>query len=484
MQVPTSQEMGGLSCLICGCGNIGFFILERLRRENVPFICLDSDPARVKELSAQSYEVLCINIKDEQQLNSLGSFDVVFFVSDDHESNLAGVKWARETQSAAHIIALASEPGNKTALMNAGAEHVLYPQEVVANAAVEKFEKFLRCDKSLKLVQILKQWSGTLGIVLHTNPDPDGISSGMALETIAKMANPDLQVKLFFDGAIGHQETKALVNILNLKIERLSPEGLSNCTYLALVDSGGAGINNGLARDTPVDIIVDHHNEKNVTQSSAFIDIRSKYGACASIMTEYIKALNIIPNPELATALICGIRTDTKDFHRNLTSQDLSNTAFLLQYADSDLLEKVMFPQISYETMDVLGQAILNKKTKNGYIFSNVGYVRNRDALPQAADMLVSLEGIIAAIVYGITDEAIIMSGRNRDIRLNLGAVMADTFGSIGDAGGHATMAAASIPLSLLSHVRDKELLLDMVIEPVLQDLYRQIGLQEDDGEI
>jgi nanoRNase/pAp phosphatase (c-di-AMP/oligoRNAs hydrolase) len=484
MQVPTPQEMDGLSCLIYGCGNVGFLILERLRRKNVPFTCLDSDPARVKELRAQNYEALCIDIKDEQQFNALGSFDLVFFVSDDHESNLAGVKWARERESPTHIFALASDPVNKTALISAGADCVLYPQEVVANVAFEKLEKHLRCDKSFKLGQILNQWSGTLGIVLHTNPDPDGISCGMALETITKIANPDLQVRLFFDGVIGYQENKALVNILNLKIERLSPEALSECTYLALVDSGGPGVNNGLARDTPVDIIIDHHNEKNVIQPAAFVDIRPKYGACASIMTEYLKTLNIIPDSELATALMCGIRTDTKNFHRNLKSQDLLNAAFLLQYADSDLLEKIMFPQISYETMDVLGQAILNKKTKNGYIFSNVGYVRNRDALPQAADMLVSLEGIIAAVVYGITDEAIIMSGRNRDIRLNLGAVMAETFGSIGDAGGHATMAAASIPLSLLSYVRDKELLLDMVIEPMLQNLYRQIGLLEDDSEI
>ena len=103
--------------------------------------------------------------------------------------------------------------------------------------------------------------------------------------------------------------------------------------------------------------------------------------------------------------------------------------------------------------------------------------------MPQAADLLLSLEGITTSIVYGITDEAIIMSGRNRDVRLNLGAVMSETFGGIGDAGGHVTMAAASIPLSIFSLVRDKEVLLELVIEPLLQNLYRQIGLLEDNTE-
>ncbi|MDR2855296.1 MAG: NAD-binding protein [Methanomicrobiales archaeon] len=478
-----SQEAGSFSCLVCGCGSVGFLILERLRREHITFTCLDNDPARVKELREQNYEALCIDIIDKERLSGLGWFNVVFFVSDSHEVNLSGVLWARKALPSAHVIARANDPINKVDLLEAGADFVIYPQEIIANTAYSSLEQ-LRCSgNSSKLIHILEQWTGTLGIVLHTNPDPDGISCGLALAELAHIANPDLHVQLLYDGVIGYQENRALVNILELKLERLTPKSLTQCEYIALVDSGGPGINNGLSRDTPVHIIIDHHNEQQISQNAAFIDIRPRYGACASILTEYIKALNITPDPKLATALLYGIRTDTKDFHRNLSPNDLMNAAFLLQYADAELLEKIMFPQYSYETMDILGHAILHRKTRSGYLFSNVGYVRNRDALPQAADMLLSLEGISTAIVYGITDEAIIMSGRNRDVRLNLGTVMSETFGAIGDAGGHATMAAASIPLSIFSLVRDKEVLLDLVIEPLLQNLYRQIGLLEENVE-
>ena len=480
MQGVVSQEAGGFSCLVCGCGSVGLLILERLRREDILFTCLDNDPGRVKELRAQNYEALCINITDEERLSALGPFDVVFFVSDNHEVNMAGVLWARKALPSAHVIVRASDPINKTDLIEAGADCVIYPQEIVADSAFSSLEQLRCCGNGSKLMHILEQWSGTLGIVLHTNPDPDGISCGLALATLAHIANPGLDVQLLYDGAIGYQENRALVNILDLKLERLTPHALAQCSYIALVDSGGAGVNNGLSRDTPVDIIIDHHNEQNITQNAAFIDIRPKYGACATILTEYMKVLNIIPDSELATALLYGIRTDTKDFHRNLSPNDLMHAAFLLQYADAELLEKIMFPQYAYETMDILGHAIVNRKTRSGYLFSNVGYVRNRDALPQAADLLLSLEGISTAIVYGITDEAIIMSGRNRDVRLNLGAVMSETFGGIGDAGGHATMAAASIPLAIFSMVQDKEVLLDLVIEPLLQNLYRQIGLLDD----
>ena len=483
MQMPRPPEIGDFSCLVCGCGSVGFLILERLRRKNLLCTCLDKDSSRVKELREQNFETFCIDITNEEKRSKLTKFDIVFFVTDDHEANLAGVIWAQKTFPSAHIIARASDPINKAALIEAGADSVIYPQEVVANAAYASLEQLWAHGISSKLMHILEEWNGTLGIVLHTNPDPDGISCGLALATLAQIANPDLTIQLLYDGRIGYQENKALVNILDLKLERLKAHTLAQCTYIALVDSGGPGINNGLSRDTKVDIIIDHHNEQNVPPNVAFVDIRPKYGACASILTEYIKTLNITPKPELATALLYGIKTDTKDFHRNLSPNDLMNAAFLLHYADADLLEKIIFPQISYETMDILGHAIANKKIKSGYLFSNVGYVRNRDALPQAADLLISLEGITTAIVYGITDDAIIMSGRNRDVRLNLGTVMTETFGGIGDAGGHATMAAASIPLSIFSLVRDKEVLLDLVIEPLLQNLYRHIGLVENNTE-
>ena len=86
-----------------------------------------------------------------------------------------------------------------------------------------------------------------------------------------------------------------------------------------------------------------------------------------------------------------------------------------------------MSPQYSHETMDIIGAAIRNRKTRNGYLFSNVGYVRNRDALPQAADLLINLEGISTALVYGITDKAIIMWAPSpRYLPLSLGKVVSD----------------------------------------------------------
>jgi len=192
--------------------------------------------------------------------------------------------------------------------------------------------------------------------------------------------------------------------------------------------------------------------------------------------------MDIPVDKNVATGLLYGIRSDTRDFRRNVTPQDLSNAAFLLPLTDSDLLDQIMSPSLSQETLDVLGNAIRNRRTQSGYLFANVGFVRNRDSLPQAADLLISLEGVNTALVYGISDDAIIISSRNRDIRLHIGNVLQEAFGDIGDAGGHPNMAAATIPLSYFRRVRNKEELLSLIMDPLLKKFTGLVGLDTEAG--
>lgn len=478
---------GNRTYLICGCGSVGYLILEELKKEGGHLLCMDNNPERVQELREQKIEAFLRDMLDPGMLNGISNFNIAFVVSDSHEANSAGLRTIREKYPRVHVVARAVDPISEKELVQEGADLVLYPQQVVARAAIQHLQKFQKHNLSKQLFSLISTWTGTLGIVTHTNPDPDAIASAMALSAIAKRANPELETHILYDGIIGHQENRTLVNLLDIKMEKVRPEALALYSHLALVDSKGPGINNGLLQTTPVDIIIDHHYEPpgNGSFHGAFIDIRQNTGACATILTEYLIELEIEPDDIVATALLYGIRADTKQFRRNVTSRDLEYSAFLLKYSDEDLLEKIMSPQYAHETIDIIGDAIKNRKTKNGYLFSNVGYVRNRDALPQAADLLINLEGISTALVFGITDEAIIMSGRNRDLRLNLGNVMSEAFGELGDAGGHATMAAASIPLYVFSSVREKKALLEMVIEPILQNFYRLVGLLEDEtGEV
>jgi nanoRNase/pAp phosphatase (c-di-AMP/oligoRNAs hydrolase) len=470
--------------IIFGCGSTGYNVAEELGQESEDLVIVDKDEKRVEDLRDQKYEALVRDLRDPNLMEGLPVPEVAFILTNDRDANLTALKTIKNRYPATYVIARATDPVSVDLLQQEGADIVLYPQEVVARTAIHHIRKLHSSRLALRLYDLLAAWEGTLCIVTHLNPDPDSISSAMALSMIARHASHNkLNCRILYEGDIGHQENRAFINLLEIKMERLTPQILSECNYIALVDSSAPGANNELPKTTRVNIIVDHHkNGERPPGAADFVDIRPGVGATASIMTQYLMELDIPVSKSVATALLYGIRADTRDFKRNVTPQDLNYAAFLLPLTDSDLLDKITSPAISQETVEIMGNAIRNRRIRSGYLFSNVGFIRNRDALPQAADILIHLEGVNTALVYGISDQNIVISGRNKDIRLHLGNVMAEAFGPIGEAGGHATMAAAMIPLSYFSMVKEKEELLNLIIDPILKRFANIVGLDNNEG--
>jgi len=474
------EQPGPVKYCIFGCGTNGFNIILELAKEHERLMVVDKDETRVRHIRDQKYDAYQRDITSSELLAGLPPFEIAFVMTGDGEANLAAVLTIKKRSPGVQVVARSVDPVNGQKLTAAGAEVVLYPQEVVARSAILQIKKQHSSRISQRLFTLLAGWEGTLGIITHKNPDPDAISSAMALAEIAKHANPrTLATHIFYEGNIGHQENRTFVNLLDIKMEHLTVEALQKCTYLALVDCSGPGANNDIPPQTKINIIIDHHKEgKYSSTSGGFVDIRPGIGATASIMTQYLQELDVPVDRRVATGLLYGIRTDTKEFKRNVTPQDLSYAGFLLPLTDADLLDKIMSPSMSQETLDVIGKAIHERKIQSGYLFANIGYVMNRDALPQAAELLITLEGVNTALVYGITDNEIVISARNRDIRLHIGNALAEAFGEMGDAGGHPNMAAATLPLHYFSKVENKERLLEIVIDPVLQKFKNLVGLE------
>ncbi len=478
------EPLGEVEYMVLGCGSIGYNVIEELESETRSILVVDRDEKRVKDLLDQNYDAVTGDIKDPALFDTLRVPKVVFVLSNEKDANLAAVQAIKARYPEAEVIARAMDPLSQSALEAAGAEFVIYPQEVVAKAAVHQIRRLHVTRIAQRLFRLLESWEGVLGIVTHNNPDPDAISSAMALAAIARAASDRrLQTRILYDGNIGHQENRAFVNLLDIRMEKCTAQQLKECRYLAMVDASAPGINNTIPRGTPINIVIDHHRaEEQVVAAADFVDIRPGMGATASILTQYLQDLDVPVDKKVATGLLYGIRADTRDFRRNVTPQDLNYVAFLLPLADNDLLDKIMSPSISKETLDVLGKAIQDRVIRSGYLFSNVGYIRNRDALPQAADYLLNLEGVNTALIYGIGDTGIILIARSRDVRINLGSVLAEAFGEIGDAGGHPNMAAAVIPLTVFSMVEDKEKLLSLVIDPILKKFENIVGLEKTEG--
>ena len=319
-----------------------------------------------------------------------------------------------------------------------------------------------------------------LNIVCHNNPDPDCLASALALGRIAAAAGIDEQ-QILYSGEISHQQNRAFVNLLDIDLQSFDSATVQNRqpdSLLAFVDHSIPGENNTVPPDTAVDIVIDHHPAEDI--DAQFVDHREELGAAATILTEYVRTLDIDLDTDLATALLFAIRSDTLDFLRGATSEEYDASGYLHEYADQEMVRQLSSPSVSGGTLDAISTAIDNRIINGAVLISHVGRTTERDALPQAVDYLVRLEGVQTAIVFGLVNDAIQISARSPDARVNVGDVLDEAFEDVGSGGGHQDVAGGEIPLGLFAdYTSDDAQLLDIVEQIITTRLFAELNLSE-----
>jgi nanoRNase/pAp phosphatase (c-di-AMP/oligoRNAs hydrolase) len=309
-----------------------------------------------------------------------------------------------------------------------------------------------------------------LTIVCHNNPDPDCLASAFALGRIAAEAGID-ERRIVYSGDVSHQQNRAFINLLEMDIR---PFDVSHVTdrpggsLVAFVDHSIPGANNRVPADASVDIVIDHHPAEDVR--ARYVDHRVSVGATATILTEYVRDFGIEFTEQLATALLFAIRRETLSFLRGVTEQEYAAASVLHAHVDRDLLRELSQPSVSGATVDAIADSVHNRTVRGAVLVSTVGRTTERDALPQAADYLATLEGVQTAVVFGIVGDAIHLSGRSTDARVNLGSVLASAVSDLGSAGGHRGMAGGEIPLGILGDYAEDDTQVTHIVERVLTD--------------
>jgi nanoRNase/pAp phosphatase (c-di-AMP/oligoRNAs hydrolase) len=319
-----------------------------------------------------------------------------------------------------------------------------------------------------------------LTIVCHNNPDPDCLASAFALGRIATHAGID-ERKILYSGDISHQQNRAFINLLEIRLNPFDAEAVADRpdgSLLAFVDHARPGANNRVPEETPVDIVIDHHPADSI--DAEYVDHREGYGATATILTEYVRDLETAFDGPLATALLFAIRRETLSFLRGATPPEYAAGGLLHEPADRDLLRTLSNPSVSGATVDAIADAVQNRVVRESVLLSHVGRTSERDALPQAADYLVTLEGVQTAIVFGLVDGAIHLSARSTDSRVHIGAVLDGAFDDVGSAGGHREMAGGEIELGIVADYSDDDgRLLDILEQVVTARLVAELNLSD-----
>ncbi|WIV66889.1 DHH family phosphoesterase [Natrialbaceae archaeon AArc-T1-2] len=464
---------------ILGCGSVGYAVAEELVEQGKDVLIVDRDESRVESLRDQDLDARTADIGEEKAAELVADRSVVLILASDVEANKRAIEHIREDDNDQFVVARASDPVSGDELEKAGADIVINPSTVIAESALRALESGELEYNAGKLAEIIENTANELAIVTQDNPDPDSIASAAALQAIA--GHLEIESDIVYLGDVGHQENRAFVNLLGIDLHRwddIEAEDRSRYDTVALVDHTTSA-----EMDLEIDIIVDH-NEASEEYEPEFVDIRPNMSSTSTIMTKYIQEFDLNVSEEVATALLYGIRAETLDFKRDTTPADLTAAAYLYPFANHDTLEQVESPSMSPETLDVLAEAIANRDVQGSHLVSNAGFVRDREALTQAANHLLNLEGVTTTAVFGIADETIFLAARSKDIRMNIGNVLADAYAEIGETAGHSTQASAEIPLGIFTGIEisedTRDTLLELTEEAVKRTLFDAMGVESE----
>jgi len=292
----------------------------------------------------------------------------------------------------------------------------------------------------------LLKGKSTMLIVLQNNPDADGMAAALALRKLANKFKVTCSIAC--SGTIGRAENRALVRYVNLKVREiaeLSPKGFS---LIALVDTQPGQRNSSLPPQIKPQIVIDHHPLRPETRRVKFFDVRSTYGATATILYEYLQAASIEPDMPLATALLYGIRSDTQDFGRKAHRADIDASSALYALANKRMLGAIQRGRVPLEYFQILATALINARHCGRCIYSGLGVVENADMIAEVADLLLRYEEAEWSLCWGYHAGAAMLSVRTISQDLPADRIVRHIVRHKGAGGGHPSMAAGQITLA------------------------------------
>lgn len=294
-----------------------------------------------------------------------------------------------------------------------------------------------------RLRRLLKAFEGAKRalVLLHDYPDPDAIASALALKRLVERRRPDCKVDIGFGGIVGRAENRAMVRAVKAELKALVDLDLSVYQVFALVDTQPRTGNNSLPDSIRPTVVIDHHPLRPATRRCRFHDVRTRFGATATMMVEYLRAARFRLDADLATALFYGIRAETQALTREVSVADRDAYVALLPIAEFKKISEIEHAGVSREYFGGMGAALAGTTLYGDVAITALGDVRNPDFCAEFCDMILRLESTRWALCVGRRGGILYLSLRTRERRGHAGTTIARIVGREGRAGGHGMMA-------------------------------------------
>lgn len=303
-----------------------------------------------------------------------------------------------------------------------------------------------RAQARRQLASLRRSLAGSprVAFLVQHDPDPDAIASALALRAaLGLTATSGLIVSC---GEVTRPENRRLVEELGITVRHVAAARLHKLEPLVLVDVQPPYFGDDLRE---VAAVIDHHPPSG-RYRARHRDVRTSYGASATIAAEYLLANGdgALTKP-LATALLYGIITDTRSLTRSTSDEDLQVFAYLFPRADHAALRRIQHPSYPPLAMQRFGRALQHARVSKGLAYVHLGSLPTgqEHLVAQLAEFCLGMEGAETSVVSGRFGSRVVMSARALRPEAALGRRLHAIFGAYGSAGGHPVMAKAVVRL-------------------------------------
>ena len=301
---------------------------------------------------------------------------------------------------------------------------------------------------SKALFQLLEN-SGDVFIMGHRNSDMDCIGAALGIVTCANHVGTHAYIVLdavntTIEDAVRTLERSGAGSLI------ITPEQaaqmMQNNSVLVVVDTQRASVTVApqLLNMTEHIVLIDHHR-----RSADYIDnatlhyLETRASSASEMVTEVMQyfADSVKPSAFTCSALLAGITVDTKQFAFNVGSRTFDAAGYLRRNGADLSSVKQMF-QNDYESYVRCANVVERAKIRKSGIAISMCDKNAPDSqllAAQAADELLGIRGIYAAVVLAETDEQVAISGRSYG-QINVQVILERLGG-----GGHLTMAGAQL---------------------------------------
>jgi nanoRNase/pAp phosphatase (c-di-AMP/oligoRNAs hydrolase) len=280
-----------------------------------------------------------------------------------------------------------------------------------------------------------------LFIQTHDFPDHDAVASAFGLQTL--LARSGVEARIVYAGDLQRDSLRRMIRELGIVVEPAAGMAMAAADPVVIVD-GCKGSKN--VTDLPGDeiAVLDHHDVKS-PDSVPFVDIRSSYGACSTLIHGYWHEAGFEIPGSVATALMIGINMDTALLTRQVGKSDIQAYADLYTRADMGLENSILRNSIQTKDLAFYRHALTNVEIDGRVAFCWFPEGCNQNLLGILGDFFISLEEVDFVVLCARNASVINVSVRSERAGWNASRVVQAALQGIGFGGGHADMAGGII---------------------------------------